>query len=185
MQLLLCCEKKINDLYLKSKEVKWYTKIFTSKYDIAQKSDFWIKLCKPVQLMQLNQWTLHCVMPFYPQQHIFKYLLLQISMAKWCKKKSHTFLKSVYVLKTNAKNRQMIWNTDYVSDIYLDWPLQQITEYFVITLSNHTNRIRYFRKIKIDKHIIQHCTFALPNMFVLACLSNNGETRVLDVTECS
>ena len=134
-------------------------------------------------LMQLNQWTLHCDMPFYTHQHIFKYLLLQSSMAKWRKTKSHTFLKSVYVLETNAKNRQMVWSTDYARDIFVDWPLQQITEYFVITLSNHTNRIRYFRKIKLDKHVIQHRTFALPNMFIFACLSNNGETRVLDVTE--
>jgi len=116
--------------------------------------------------------------------HTTTHLLLQISVAKWCKTKSHTFLKSVYVLETNAKNRHMVWSTNYASDIYLDWPLQQITEYFVIILSNHTNRIRYFRKIKIDKHIIQHRTFALPNIFVFACLSNNGETRVLDVTEC-
>jgi len=28
-----------DDLYLKSKEVKWLTRIFTSKYDISQKSD--------------------------------------------------------------------------------------------------------------------------------------------------
>ena len=136
------------------------------------------------RLMQLNQWTLHCEMPFYTQQHIFKYLLLRISMAKWCKTKSHTFLKSVYVLETNAKNRQMVWSTDYASDVYLDWALQQITEFFLITLSNHTTRIRYFRKIKLDKHIIKHRTFTLPNMFVFVCLSNNGETRVPDVTEC-
>jgi hypothetical protein len=129
------------------------------------------------QLNKCSWISEHCTVKCYCTHTIthFKHLLLQVSMAKWCRK-SPTFLKSVYVLETYAKSRQIVWSTDCASDIYLDWALQQITEHFVITLSKHATRIKFFREIKLDNHIIQHLTFSLPNMFIFACLTNNGAT---------